>query len=107
MNNFGFNTENELFDEEMKFTNNPKIHIRIQQRNGKKSITTVSGLPSTLNFKNTLKIFKKSLNCNGCVATDEEGGQVIQVQGDQRFNIKSYILENNISLQEDIIVHGF
>ena len=107
MNNFGFNIEDDLFEEDLKFTNNPKIHIRIQQRNGKKSITTISGLPTTLDFKKTLKFFKKSFNCNGCITNDEENGLIIQVQGDKRFDIKNYILDNNISLKEDIIMHGF
>ena len=33
--------------------------IRIQQRNGKKSLTTVTGLPADLDFKKILKAFKK------------------------------------------------
>jgi len=105
MNKFGFNIEDDLFAEDLKFTNNPKVHIRIQKRNGKKSITLVSGLPSTLDLKATLKFFKKSLNCNGCIIEDEENGKILQVQGDHRNSIKIYILDNNISLKEDIIMH--
>ena len=38
------------------------IHIRIQQRNGRKTLTTVQGLPSELSFKRLLKTFKKVVN---------------------------------------------
>lgn len=106
MNSFGFNIEDDLFAEDLKFTNNPKIHIRIQKRNGKKSITIVSGLPSKLDFKSTLKILKKSLSCNGSITTDEEnGGQILQLQGDHRLKLKEYILDKNLSLKEDIVMH--
>jgi translation initiation factor 1 len=105
MNNFGFNIEDDLFAEDLTFTNNPKIHIRLQKRNGKKSISIVSGLPTTLDFKSTLKVLKKSLNCNGCITTDEESGQILQVQGDHRLKLKEYILDKNLSLKEDIVMH--
>jgi translation initiation factor 1 len=35
------------------------IHIRIQQRNGRKTISTVQGLPSEIDQKRLLKAFKK------------------------------------------------
>jgi hypothetical protein len=35
------------------------IHIRIQQRNGRKTLTTVQGLPSELDFKRVLQAFKR------------------------------------------------
>jgi len=38
--------------------NNIKVHIRIQQRNGKKCITTIQGLID-IDFKAELKIMKK------------------------------------------------
>jgi translation initiation factor 1 len=35
------------------------IHLRIQQRNGRKTLTTVQGLPAELDQKKLLKAFKK------------------------------------------------
>ena len=35
------------------------IHIRIQQRNGRKTLTTVQGLPQELDFKRIIRAFKK------------------------------------------------
>jgi translation initiation factor 1 len=83
-----------------------KIHIRIQQRNGKKSISSVSGLPSDLDLKKILKTFKKSFKCNGCII-ENENTKVIQLQGDQRLNIKNFLVENDISDIRNIIIHGF
>lgn len=39
--------------------NSNYVHIRIQQRNGRKTLTTVQGLPSELDFQKILKAFKK------------------------------------------------
>lgn len=35
------------------------VHIRVQQRNGKKSLTTVQGLPKAFDLKKILKALKK------------------------------------------------
>ena len=48
------------------------IHIRIQQRNGRKSITTTTGLDSKLDLKKILKAIKKEHCCNGTVLKDED-----------------------------------
>ncbi|KAI8544832.1 hypothetical protein RHMOL_Rhmol08G0325400 [Rhododendron molle] len=44
------------------------IHIRIQQRNGKKSLTTVQGLKKEFSFEKVLKDLKKEFCCNGTIA---------------------------------------
>jgi hypothetical protein len=41
------------------------VHIRIQQRNGRKSVTTCSGLPADLDYKKIVKVLKKSFSTNG------------------------------------------
>ena len=82
-------------------------HIRIQQRNGRKSITTVQGLASDLNLKLILKTWKKSFTCNGAIVDDEEHGKVIQLQGDQRTNVRDFLINEEINRKEDIVVHGF
>lgn len=52
------------------------IHVRVQQRNGRKSLTTVQGLDAQLSYKKVLKAFKKAFCCNGTVVDDQELGQV-------------------------------
>ena len=35
------------------------VHVRMQQRNGRKSLTTVQGLPEAFDYKKVLKALKK------------------------------------------------
>ncbi|KAF8352318.1 eukaryotic translation initiation factor 1 [Amanita rubescens] len=82
------------------------IHIRIQQRNGRKTLTTLQNLPKEYDCKKLLKAFKKEFACNGNVVIDPEEGEVIQLQGDQRSKISSFLIENGIP-KTIIKVHGF
>ncbi|PPQ70277.1 hypothetical protein CVT24_000840 [Panaeolus cyanescens] len=85
---------------------NDYIHIRIQQRNGRKTLTTLQGLPKQYDPKKLLKAFKKEFACNGTLVDDEKMGQVIQLQGDQRAKINSFLVENGME-KSTIKVHGF
>lgn len=58
--------------------------IRNQQRNGRKSLTTVEGLARAYDIKKICKALKKEFSCNGTVIQSEELGEIIQLQGDQR-----------------------
>ena len=58
---------------------NTKVHIRVQQRNGRKCITTVQGLADDLDILKITRALKKTFKCNGSVVQDEELGEVIQV----------------------------
>ena len=82
------------------------IHIRIQQRNGRKTLTTLQGLPKQYDPKKLLKAFKKEFACNGTLVEDEKMGQVIQLQGDQRAKISNFLVENGLD-KSTIKVHGF
>jgi len=83
------------------------IHIRVQQRNGRKCITTVQGLDAALDLKKVLKVIKKEYCCNGNIQDDEAMGQVLQFQGDQRQNIGKFLVENQLAPKEKIKTHGF
>ena len=56
------------------------VHIRIQQRNGRKTLTTVQGLSAEYDFKKIVKVAKKEFACNGTVVEHAEYGEVIQLQ---------------------------
>ena len=56
------------------------VHIRIQQRNGRKTLTTVQGLSSEYDFKKIVKVAKKEFACNGTVVEHPEYGEVVQLQ---------------------------
>ncbi|XP_057975296.1 protein translation factor SUI1 homolog [Malania oleifera] len=83
------------------------VHIRIQQRNGKKSLTTVQGLKKDFSYERILKDLKKEFCCNGNVVHDKELGKVIQLQGDQRKNASHFLVQAGIVKKEQIKIHGF
>lgn len=88
-----------------------KIHIRVQQRNGRKCITTIQGLDADLDLKRICKAMKKAFNCNGSITIDEEMGEIVQLQGDQRVNTKDWMMEQEIvskaEADERLVIHGF
>ena len=88
-----------------------KIHIRIQQRNGKKSITTIEGLENDLDLKRICKSMRKTFNCNGNVTLMKDSEQeIIQLQGDQRENAKNWLIDQEIVSKSDLarlVIHGF
>ncbi|KAK7312894.1 hypothetical protein VNO77_37124 [Canavalia gladiata] len=83
------------------------VHIRVQQRNGRKSLTTVQGLKKEFSYNKILKDLKKEFCCNGTVVQDPELGQVIQLQGDQRKNVSTFLVQAGIVKKEHIKIHGF
>jgi len=83
------------------------VHIRIQQRNGRKSLTTIQGLPQELELQRVLKAFKKQFCCNGTIIEDLELGKVIQLQGDQRKNVSQFLVDEGIVKKESVKIHGF
>jgi translation initiation factor 1 len=84
-----------------------KVHVRVQQRSGRKCITTVAGLADDLDIKRICKAFKKNFSCNGAVQKDEESGEVIQLSGDQRTNVKDFLVDQEICHADTIVLHGF
>ncbi|XP_028268211.1 eukaryotic translation initiation factor 1 [Parambassis ranga] len=83
------------------------IHIRIQQRNGRKTLTTVQGIAEGYDKKRLVKAFKKKFACNGTVIEHPEYGEVIQLQGDQRKNIRQFLMDIELATEEQLKVHGF
>merc|ERR1711893_241282 len=84
------------------------IHIRIQQRNGRKTLTTVQGISSDYDLKKIVKVCKKEFACNGTVVEHPEYGEVIQLQGDQRQKISQFLQRTGLVAREELIkVHGF
>jgi translation initiation factor 1 len=85
---------------------NEKLHIRVQQRNGRKSVTTLTGLPSKIKREKLLRDLKRELHCNGCLVNLGEGNDVVQLQGDQRMRLVEFLTTKGLAEREDIVVHG-
>ena len=101
-----FNTGN-AFDDDEKTAPSSVVHIRNQQRNGRKSLTTISGLQDDLDLKKILKYIRKMYSTNGNVKKDPEHGDIIQVQGDLRKEIAQFFVEYKVCGKEEIKLHGF
>ena len=87
-----------------------KIHVRFQ-KTGPRSITIIEGLDDDLDLKRISKAMKKHFNCSASIHSDKTGNEVIQLQGDQRENVKAWLLEQEIltpqSAKERLVLHGF
>lgn len=99
------------------------IHIRIYQRKSRKYITTIEDL-MTLPVENKdgstrltidhltkmTKIMKKMFSCSGVVkeaSKQDSENKIISLSGDQRENIKKFLISNKIVNEKQIKIHGF
>ncbi len=80
------------------------MHIRIQQRNGRKTLTTVQGIADKFDKKKLVRSFKKEFACNGTVVEHSEYGEVIQLQGDQRNNVCTFLTKYGIVKEDQLKV---
>jgi translation initiation factor 1 len=94
-------------NDELSVIQNDFIHVRLQQRNGKKTLTTIQGICEDYDLKKVTKSFKKEFACNGCVINHPEFGEVVQLQGDQRENVKKFLILTEMASEDIIKVHGF
>ncbi|XP_041467405.1 eukaryotic translation initiation factor 1-like [Lytechinus variegatus] len=97
----------DIFVNEPSNAADKKVHIRIQQRNGRKTLTTIQGIDDAYDLKRILKVCKKEFACNGTVVDHPEYGQVIQLQGDQRTHINDFLTKVGICKKTQVQVHGF
>merc|ERR1712061_303879 len=95
-----------------------KVHIRMQQRNGRKSWTTVAGFPESVrlpksgrvlpvDFEKILKALKKTFKTNGVLIKDPEHGTIVQLQGDIRKEVAQFLIEATALIAKDqVVIHG-
>jgi translation initiation factor 1 len=81
------------------------VVIRIQQRAGRKSITTIQGLYSELDFERLAKEFRKRWGCSSIVV-ENDNGTVIQLQGDQREHLRQFLLAEQLVWPEQLKILG-
>lgn len=80
-----------------------KVHIRIQQRTTRTYITVIDGLDQlNLDLNKITKYMKKIFSCGGMRTNN-----IIKLQGDQRNNVKNFLINENIISSDNIIVHGY
>eukprot|EP00483_Globobulimina_turgida_P000927 UN00928 len=83
------------------------VHLNYQQRNGRKGVTTIVGLPMKVNFKKLMKKMKKKWSTGATIVEDNERGKIIQIQGDLRREIPGFIIRLGIVDKSQITIHGY
>lgn len=96
---------------------NFQIHVRVQQRNGRKCTTSIEGLHlipfpgdkfKGIDFKKIVRSMKRNFKCNGATRHDKKSDTtVIQLQGDQSENITSWLVDfAELCKKNQIVIHG-
>lgn len=87
-----------------------KIHIRLQDQKNRK-LTIIEGLDNDLDQKRISKAMERAFSCSSKVNVDTDGNEVIVLQGDQRMNVKEWLLAQEILTQQEakerLVLHGF
>ncbi len=81
--------------------------MRIQLRSGRRYVTTVQGLSNDFDHNKIVEDMKRTFNCNAVVVNDEELGPIISLVGDQRENVRAFLLDLEICREEQLKVWGW
>ncbi|EIJ88081.1 translation initiation factor 1 [Nematocida parisii] len=80
-------------DDETKFEDN-EIHVRKQNRKGRKWLTTVENIPESFDITKLMTALKRELCCNGTIVTETATGKkVMQMQGNHGTKIQARLQE--------------
>jgi translation initiation factor 1 len=104
-----FNPTNSIKDIEAQLTGTLQrdcCHLRVQQRTSRKKMTIVENLPPDLDLKKILRYMRKQFSCNGNIQKDKQDNLVLRMSGDQRQNVKDFLVQNHILTESEIHVHG-
>lgn len=69
-------------------------------------IKTKQGLADDLDLDLINSALKKTFKCNGSVTNDPKDGMIIQLSGDQRANVRSFFIDQEVCYEEEIVIHG-
>lgn len=88
-----------------------RVHVRYQQRSGRKGVTTVEGLPQNLKFKALATRMKREWSTNVAVRRvdpdDRDSDKVIQIQGDRRREVQAFVVAQGLAQKAQVRVHGY
>eukprot|EP01084_Bolivina_argentea_P038433 71044_1 len=87
--------------------NHHNIHLSYQQRNGRKGVTIIVGLPVKLNLNKLITKMKKKWSTGATIVQHKEKGDVIQIQGDLRRSIYEFLISLDIAQKSQITIHGY
>ncbi|KAI9323067.1 translation initiation factor SUI1 [Dichotomocladium elegans] len=81
--------------------------LRIQQRNGRKTMTMLEGLPREYDINKIVKTLRKKCACIGTIIENEESYLTLKFSGDQRQKIAEFLVREKIAKKSEITIHGF
>jgi len=82
------------------------VHIRYQQRSGRKGVTTVEGLSPKLDLKKLATRMKRKWSVGATLKEDTDEGTVMQLQGDLRRQVKVFLVEQGLVKKTHVRLHG-
>ena len=108
-----FNSMNNMLDElnehdetgQQQILQDQHVHIRTQQRNGRKCITLIQNMPAEYDLKKLVKALRKMYACNGAVVEHNIYGEVVILQGDKRMSIHEFLTKVGLVKAENIKFH--
>ena len=62
--------------------------------------------PDLLDLQKITRALKKTFKCNGSVTVDPELGEIIQLSGDQRTNVRAFFVDQEVCHEDQIVIHG-
>ncbi len=83
-----------------------KMHIHVQQQ-GRRQMTIVTDFAEDLDTRRICAHMRKLFSCNGTVSKDNNGVDMIRLQGDHREKVRDWLIQEKIMPSpEMIVVHG-
>ncbi len=99
--------EEKTQDQEYGTNGSGKIHLRVQQRAGRKNITILEGLTKEVDAKKLLGELRKTLAVGGSIDVDANKELIVLLHGDMRQQLKLWLVEHKVvSNVDSIVVHG-
>lgn len=78
------------------------VHLHIEKRNNRASITSITGLPLTLDSKSFSRELAKLCSCRVFGSLD-----ALCLQGDHRKKIAEHLIKSKICNVNQITIHGY
>jgi translation initiation factor SUI1 len=85
-----------------------KCFIILQQRNARQSLTIIYNLDDDLDAVKIMKAMQRKFACSGAVKNDKKYGQIIQLQGDQRYAAAEWLYYHEVYDRKEarIVIQG-
>ena len=87
-------------------TQSAVVHLRLRQRGGRQTLTTIDGLSRDHDLRAIAKRMQKKMACGASVEHDKAWGTVIKLQGDQRKAAFAFLVKGGHVNADKVVTHG-